>query len=93
MQSSRIITAELAGETRQVEVSRGCAKGWGVFSHPLWSLVVDSLFSILSERGYYCLRYVNDLVVLIPGIFQNKALQVTRNPLEIMSEGEPGGKW
>jgi hypothetical protein len=64
MLESRTITATLSGKTLAASASRGCPQG-GVFSPPLWSLVVDDLLWGLNDGGYYTAEYADDIAILI----------------------------
>jgi hypothetical protein len=80
----RSIIATLSGETLEVSATRGCAPR-GALPPLLWSLVVDGLLGELNG-GYYSIRYVHDIAILMNGKFPQTISEVLQAALWLIHQ-------
>ena len=79
----RIITAQLGSESVTIKAVKGCPQG-GVLSPLLWSLVVDGLLTMLSNRGLDVQGYADDLTVIISGKYDNIISELMQDALKLI---------
>jgi ribonuclease HI len=76
----RYVRASVLDCCSTVHTTAGCPQG-GVLSPILWSCVVDSLLSGLSDRGVSCLGYADDVVIVVQGKFGSSVSDIMNDAL------------
>ena len=79
----RIIISSLGGNTIKAMAGGGCPQG-GVLSPLLWATLVDELLHKLAGKGFTCLGYADDLVIIIRGRFARVISEQTQTALNIV---------
>ena len=79
------VSAELAGTSMTVQLSKGCPQG-GVLSPTLFTMVVDKLLRRLSGGPAYIQAYADDLVCVIQGFDANVIRDIAQQTLVSVSD-------
>ncbi|XP_050311838.1 uncharacterized protein LOC126747328 [Anthonomus grandis grandis] len=83
--ATRTAETTVGEQTTGIKTTRGTPQG-GVTSPLLWSLVVDELLEILTNLGFTCIGYADDIVIVVKGRYKGTLYDLIQRSLSITEE-------
>lgn len=80
---TRVIISTLGEASIEAMAGGGCPQG-GVLSPLLWSILIDGLINRMTNEGFYCLGYADDIAVVVKGRFASVVSERTQRAINII---------